>query len=211
MENLKNELINEYKRDLHRQLKQIKTEEGLKNLMSFYGRVYKNNSKEKLIKYLTKQNEKRLNAYLNQIEVISKAEDFKEDFVITIEWKKSRMWGSNPKAYTNEGFTSESIGGCGYCKLSTATAYALNSNLSILKLLYEKKNRDIKNFKGKDKKNSYNREVLGYGSGYNVLPSFEGGVGVRSHEIICEGVGLVMEQISDTNSTDVYLIKKKVA
>ncbi len=76
MENIKNELVNDYKQDLNRQLKQIKTEDGFKLLLNHYGRVYKNNSKEKLIKYLTKQNDKRLQQDLKIVEDISKAEDF---------------------------------------------------------------------------------------------------------------------------------------
>ena len=43
-----------------------------------------------------------------------------------------------------------------------------------------------------------------YGSGHWTKPYFEGGVGVSSHESICEGLGLNMRCITDTNMTNVY-------
>ena len=81
----------------------------------------------------------------------------------------------------------------------TAIFEALNSNKSILKLLYEKKNNNI------DKSN---HELLGYGSGYGIIPAFEGGVGVSSHQRIIEGIGLKMQTITSTKNTDVFLITK---
>ncbi len=51
---------------------------------------------------------------------------------IAIEWKRSRMWGSNPhctaRVYYDPGFESfeTTCGGCGYDKESTVIASALN-------------------------------------------------------------------------------------
>lgn len=147
---------------------------------------------------------------LEQIEKVSKAEDFNNPLIITVEWKKSRTWGSNPKAYTNYGFEGENISGCGYCKKSTATAQALNSHLPLIKLLYEKKNEALKSYSSPDDdQNKINRSILGYGSGYGVLPYFEGGVGVSSHRNIIQGLGLVWEYVISTKNTDVFRIALK--
>ena len=215
MNNLKNEVIKEHKQNLKNNIDKIQTNKGLNHLMGFYGKTYKKNPKENFIKFLKLKNEKELNQDLNKINEVANSKDFSGEFIITIEWKPSRMWRSNPKSYTNYGFEGSSIGGCGYDKGSTATAQALNSYLPILKLLYEKKNKDLPYFRKKspdgkrlDKRNGYNRAVLGYGSGYGILPYFEGGVGVDSHRRIFENLGLVMQTITNTNNTDVYLIKR---
>jgi hypothetical protein len=179
--------------------------------------------KEKAIKAYSNKINQELKNKLAQVDEIAQAPDFSGELIITVEWKDSRMWRSNPKAYTNHGFEGSSIGGCGYDKLSTATAQALNSDKRILKLLYQKKEDILKSGKWKktirdtswsnqpirlDNANGINRHFLGYGSGYNILPSFEGGVGVDCHRQIIEGLGLVWQNITSTNSTDVYLIKK---
>ena len=197
----------ERKADLKKDLDKIKTEEGFKQSLQWEGKTYKGTEEQqkiKYIKYVTKKNNERLNKELNKITEVNKAESF-SNLTITIEWTKSYMWGSNPKAYTNYGFISSSIGGGGYCKTSTATAQALNSDDRILKLLYKAKNKFLKNNKNTTKDNN---EILGYGSGYNTLPSFCGGVGVSSHEGILLKLGLKMESVSNTTSTNVYIIRK---
>lgn len=142
---------------------------------------------------------------INQVEA---APDFTGEFIITVEWKKSRMWGMNPRAYTNYGFEGESIGGCGYDKLSTATAEALNSNKSILKRLWLKKAIWLQEHEGQEFTEEIKREYLGYGCGYQSLPKFEGGVGVSSHQRIIAGLGLIWKNITSTTNTDVFLIMK---
>jgi len=207
MEELKKQVINKIEEDFNKDLKLIKTEEGFNKVLGWNNKTYKgdiNKQKEKLIKFLVNKKEESLKDKLCQIDIINKAKKFSGEFIITLEWKKSRMWGSNPRAYTNYGFEGESIGGCGYCKTSTATAQALNSNASILKLMYLKKNELIK--KGLNADQIKNK--IGYGCGYNIIPSFEGGVDVSSHERILKGLGLIMRCITNTNRTNVYLIRK---
>lgn len=130
---------------------------------------------------------------------------------ISIEWKRSRMWGSNPSAecwytYKKDGnnqsnyVTSGSIGGCGYDKQSTAVAYCLNQINEVLKPLYIKKDKNI---------DKVNRDLLGYGSGYGILPSIEGGVGVSCYPRIFETVGLKFETVASGKTYDVYTITKK--
>ena len=215
MKNLIKLVTQEHEQNLKGNLEQIKSEKGLNDLMSCYGKKYKKNAAEHFIKFLAARNLKSLNENLALIESVKTAPDFGGEFVITIEWTDSRMWRSNPRAYTNYGFKGDSIGGCGYDKKSTASAQALNSHLPILKLLFEKKNKEIMSFKAKDSegnkldwKNGYNRLVLGYGLGYGLLPHFEGGVGVECHITILTRLGLDMQQITNTKNTDVFLIKK---
>jgi hypothetical protein len=43
---------------------------------------------------------------------------------ITVEWNKSKTWGSNPVISSHAGKMTN-ISGCGYCKLSTALADVL--------------------------------------------------------------------------------------
>ena len=215
MEKLKEEVIKEINKR-HEEIKnELQTEEGLKNVSIRYHKTYKKNPKKKLLKFFENKFNKEKEEKLNKISSIENTKDFNGEFVITLEWKKSYMWGSNPKAYTNYGFEGSSIGGCGYDKTSTATAQALNSNLSILKLLYSKENERLNKLSERgteentnEKDNLSRREFLKYGSGYGVLPSFEGGVGVSSHEQILKGLGLIMLRITDTQNTNVYLIRK---
>lgn len=223
-EELRNAIKEENIANKIKDYEKIKTPEGLKEFLSWNGKKYTGNIEQKTKKYIEKKAEKELNQKLEQIRKIEEAEDFNQDLVITIEWKKSRMWGSNPRAYTNFGFEGESIGGCGYCKKSTATAQAFNSFEPILKLMYAKKNEELKVFNSNPKKiyknqngsefygrsqHNINYELFSYGSSSNILPYFEGGVGVESHERICEALGLQFSHVTDTNNTDVYIISKK--
>jgi len=140
------------------------------------------------------------------------------DVKISIEWKRSAMWGSNPKAecwysYTNKdgdyqsGYVvSGSIGGCGYDKQSTAVADCLNQINEVLKLLYTLKNDNhvgtVKN------ENDLNRSLFGYGSGYGILPSIEGGVGVSCYNPIFNKLGYEFKTVASGKTYDVYTISK---
>lgn len=185
----------------------LSTEEGLNSMLSQYDKTYQGNAKEKFIKFLNGRTDKELEEFENKLKAVEEAEDFSTDLIITLEWKKSYMWGKNPRSYTNFGFMSRSIGGCGYCKTSTATAEALNSHLPLLKALYAKKDKFLAGSKVDD--NHRNRDILGYGSGYSILPSFEGGVGVSSHQGIITRLGLEWQNVTSTTNTDVYIVSKK--
>ena len=50
-----------------------------------------------------------------------------------------------------------------------------------------------------------NRNIFGYGSGYGILPYFEGGVGVSSYYKIFNTIGLEFKQVNDT----LYIVTKK--
>ncbi len=217
MKHLKKAIIKEHQERLKGWLEDMKTEEGLNKVLQRFGKQYVKNPKEKLTNYIINKIGREQEVELNKIDSAYLAEDFNSSLVITLEWKKSAMWGSNPKAHTNFGFEGSSIGGCGYCKTSTATAQALNSHLPLLKMLYLRKNKELGNlkefyteqngFKGNSQQH-INAEVLGYGSGYGVIPHFEGGVGVNCHERIVEKLGFKMQCVTDTPNTNVYTIDK---
>ena len=167
-------------------------------------------AKSYLIKRKEKQINKEIENKVNFIKSISNA-GVLIDIKITIEWKKSKMWGSNPTAncwysYTNnEGnfcsgyVTSGIVGGCGYDKQSEAVARCLNQINEVLKPLYNAKDKAI---------DRSNHEVLGYGSGYGICPSIEGGVGVSCYPSIFNKIGYNFQTIASGKNFDVYTITK---
>jgi hypothetical protein len=139
---------------------------------------------------------------LAKLEAAEKCEKQVKSLTITVEWKKSQMWGNNPRAtlavtYANnayERYESESIGGCGYDKESTAIGQVLNQVTALLREMYAVKNEAKTN----------QRDCLGYGSGYGVLPYFEGGVGFSCHRDILEKLGFDYSHTSSGKRFDVY-------
>lgn len=108
-----------------------------------------------------------------------------EFIAVTVEWKKNRTWGANPRAEvrTGENFLeSRSIGGFGYDKESTATAECFNKDAGIKKAalvaLYQNahlpKNR---------------RHINGVNFFHCHAPYFEGGCGLSCHRQILELAG----------------------
>ena len=128
---------------------------------------------------------------------------------IQLEWVKSRMYGYNPvgEAWVvledkdgnrdSKYFKCSGISGCGYDKASTALARLLNQCNEALKPLYIKKNKNI------DKANG---GLLGYGSGYGIVPSFEGGVGVSCYPRIFEGIGYKFETTASGKTFDAFKV-----
>jgi hypothetical protein len=159
-----------------------------------------------LIERKNKQLNKQLAKDIKKINTISNGKEF-ESIIINVEWKKSYMWGYNPRAearvyykdHSGNYFDSGSIGGCGYDKLSTAVANSLNQVNGLLKLLYDLKDKNI---------TVNNHEFFGYGSGYGLLPYFEGGVGVSCYNTIFNKLGYEFKQITSGKSFDVFQISK---
>ena len=144
-------------------------------------------------------------------EKIDRAENAPEllSIDISVEWKKNRTWGNNPtakvRAWTGSHSTESGIGsasGCGYDKESAAIADALNSCPSVMSALYE-----IAEQIGA-RKEEY-REKIGYGSGYSILPYFEGGVGVSCYYQIFDAMGYTMRHTASGKTFDVYTVSKK--
>lgn len=209
--------------------KEILTPEGLKQYMIWNHLKFDKNAEKRCLNHNERKRLKDLRELREKVFNICGAKDFGGDLVISVEWRTSRMWRANPKAFTNYGFTGSSIGGCGYDKQSTAVAEALNSHLPLIKLMCAKKEEILKKHKGEKHTREYReddgakitrkelksdhdltREYLGYGSGYSIIPYFEGGVGTGSHESICRNIGLEMRHVSNMKSSDVFIVEKKV-
>jgi hypothetical protein len=135
-----------------------------------------------------------------------KAQPKLESLTITIEWRKSRMWGWNPYA-TGEAITKEGYrltkwakaSGCGYCKRSTVIADLFNQFL-------RHKLYDQKVISGLCKSKPYGirlREVGG-----NWLSYFEGGIGEDCYSDISKAIGGTWEQIANAKHVDVYQYKE---
>lgn len=159
---------------------------------------------------------KAIEREVKKINTVANAGDLLE-VKISIEWKRSAMWGSNPVAECwyayndkdgnrNSNYAkSGSIGGCGYDKQSTAVADCLNQINEVLKPLYLAKDK-IQNPIQNDSKN---QDLFGYGSGYGILPSIEGGVGVSCYPAIFDKVGYKFSAVASGKTFDVYSITKK--
>jgi hypothetical protein len=156
-----------------------------------------------LIDRKRKSIEQDIQKTLTRLLTVEKAGEFK-GAVVSIEWKKSRMWGNNPtaEAHINTGsrhefFNSGSISGCGYDKESTAVANAMNQSNEFLKLMCLEKEKAVK---------MDNRELFGYGSGSGVLPQLEGGVGVSCYNRIFNAIGFEFKNTASGKTFDVYSI-----
>lgn len=158
---------------------------------------------------------KRLN-YASKIAVAEKETRSLESLSITIMWKKNPTWRANPRATVRaklktvegylqyETYESASVGGCGYDKGSTAMAQGLNQCTALLRDLYQAEENRLNNAV-----NTARRDYIGYGSGYGVLPYFEGGVGVNSLRRVIEGLGFTFEHVSWGKDFDVYSFTAK--
>lgn len=222
MEKLKNELIKENKKQLKKALSNLNKAKKEDIIDSwYYVEKLTARQKEKLEnKELTtkeaksilknkiiEEHLKKAEQKLQRIETIKKANDDITTISINVEWVRNTTWGYNPHAtvYTNNGDATEGrASGCGYDKESAAVAEALNENNDILKLLYTFKNKKMTT------KKTNSRELLGYGSGYGILPYFEGGVGMYSLLNIFRKLGYNINE-HHTNRSDFYTIQKKGA
>ena len=143
--------------------------------------------------------------YQKKVEEV-KAQPKLESLTITIEWRKSRMWGMNPHA-TGEARTTEGMrlvgtataSGCGYCKRSTVIADLFNQFLrhklydsAVLARLAIKKPYGM----------SFPKD------GQKWLPCFDGGIGEGCYRQISEAIGGTWECVAHTDSVEVYQYKE---
>lgn len=157
-----------------------------------------------------KRHTRRLDEQLRSIEAVKSNTKTIESITISVEWKKSSMWGSNPTAtatvnftdHTRAHYSSRSVGGCGYDKESTAISEALNLCGPLLKEMYTIKNKPCNVRKG-------NSSVFGYGSGYGITPNFEGGVGVSCYYDIFKKLKMNFKGITSGKAFDVYQVTRK--
>lgn len=138
----------------------------------------------KVVKKLQREVEVELSRKLAKVEDAKRdgSEGLPNPVIIRIDWTRNRTWGATAKASDNYGHVSDVASGCGYDKASTALAGVLNQIPQIMYRLYREADKAIKT-------GTKYRQAIGYGSGYSVLPYFEGGVGVSSHVQILERLG----------------------
>ena len=124
-----------------------------------------------------------------------------ESLTITIEWKKSRMWGMNPHATARVLFADGKVGigtakasGCGYCKRSTVIADIFNQFLKY-KLHEPRFMKKLPRPYGISTPNDGQRIFA---------PYYMGGIGEGCYLRISEYIGGAWESIAHTNSVDVY-------
>ena len=151
---------------------------------------------------------------LAKLDAIAAAPDL-ESVSICVEWKRSRMWGMNPTAtcITNEPdiFTGHASG-CGYDKRSAAIADALNASPAVLKMLYTAAEAALaagQTFTRNNDSCVSWRYVLGYGSGYSILPYFESGVGVSAFETIFRNCGYALRCSFEHRNFDSYTVTRR--
>jgi hypothetical protein len=144
----------------------------------------------------------RLNSIMQETRKIKK-------ITIYTDWR-SNWAGNQCKAtvsviydnYETADYISERTTGGGYDKESTATKGALNQINALMQELCIMANEAIK--AGKEY-----RDFIGYGSGYNIVPYFEGGVGFNCHQHILEKLGYKFEHAHSTKKTDLYIFTKE--
>ena len=143
-----------------------------------------------------RNNKKAMSLYIAKLDAAEAANDASTIY-ISVEWKKSRVWGANPTA-TITGSGSYSTGyasGCGYDKESAAIAEALNDNPVIMRILYEHA----------DKGGAFPYGVTTWAG----VPSFDGGCGVSVFYNIFNACGYTFNCVAGGKMFNAYTITKK--
>jgi hypothetical protein len=159
----------------------------------------------------------RIDRELKRIE-IEKNQKPVTSITISIEWKKSRMWGSNPHATAEvryqdgtyayrEGYKAS---GCGYDKTSTVVAAIFDSFLRYKlwgKLPTEKKYHINGEKRDRPYGVSFGEYLLADGLGNDVkieYRQFSGGIGMSCFPAISEFIGGKFETVASGKSFDVF-------
>ena len=163
-------------------------------------------TKQKLVDYTYKRMCKQVEKCMaKQLEKLNVTQNRPETINIITKWRKN-VWGWCPTVtlfFDNGKVGEEYAGGYGYDKESGALGAALNKQPGILHLLYAAKESAIN-----DGTFESNGTTLGYGSGYDILPEFEGGVGVSCHLSILENVGYkVTTRLVTHDTVSVYTLQ----
>ena len=129
-----------------------------------------------------------------------------QEIIISIEWKKSAMWGYNPRAESKVSFfdgtferrSGYTCSGCGYDKESTVIAQIFNDFL-----IYR-----LYNLQGRKKA----IEKIPYGAYVDFKKNwirFNGGVGTSCYYGLSEALGGSFERVSSGDSFDVFKVTFK--
>lgn len=176
-------------------------------------------SREKAVeiayKRAAKEEEKH---HAKNVEKLSQAEAAAppEDIAISIDWKKSYMWGYCPTAtvtvHSADGWRryTGTAGGCGYDKLTAAVGEALNQSPAVLNMLYAAKEKAYRKSTAAARKawGTSNRTPIHYGAGYGILPYFEGGVGWSSFAGVFAACGYKITASHETKTSNYFYIEK---
>lgn len=129
-----------------------------------------------------------------------------KSLTVSIEWKKSRMWGNNPTATGRVEYADGTFGrtaeakasGCGYDKESAVLANIFNQCLKYK--LWELSDAAMKGGHG-----SMDHGPAPYGiNNYNGHRSFAGGIGVSCYYEICKYLGGKFERVASGKTFDAY-------
>ena len=213
MNNLLNSIRLEGKKELEKVVKNI--EAGNMNTINFYitdlrkqqlkdGKITLEKVQQIAIKKASKEIEKQTAKKIEKVKQIDSTIENMEDINIIVQTKKTNLGYQHKAILATDTLRIEGkyTGGWGYDKLSTAIAEVLNQYQPLMKLMY--KYIDDKMFE-EGSLTINNHEVLGYGSGYGILPYFGSGVGVSSFYKIFDNLGLKLTQVTD----EFYRITRK--
>lgn len=177
------------------------------------GKITRKEAIEKATARAVAKYEKDLEKDLARLEAYEHAGRL-ESVNISVEWKKSRVWGYNPAARVaviwidndgnhRSGVYYGSASGCGYDKRSAAVGEALNQCEAVRGMLCRYANK------------RYNKDIrtggraICYGCGYSSIPYFEGGVGVSCFREAFELCGYEWIENTAGELSDFYYISKR--
>lgn len=152
----------------------------------------------KMTARFTRENERDRADRLAKLTRAENAEPL-ENASISVEWKRSAIWGRNPTAtvianYDANHATEGRASGCGYDKESAAIATAINASPSIMRVLYEHAENG----------GSFPYSVYTYAG----LPYFDGGCGVSCFRKVFGACGYRWEDCAHLNTFDVYTLTR---
>lgn len=133
---------------------------------------------------------------------------------VCVTWARSRTWGTNPTAtvYGDTKRTEGHASGCGYDKESAAIADAMNQQPEALRVLYDMAEKALADGQRPDSKTACTgycwHSLLGYGSGYSVLPYFEGGCGSNTIWAILQNGGYTVRHTHSAKALDCWTVDK---
>lgn len=152
-------------------------------------------AQEKMLRRFCRKNEAARANMLAKLQAAADAPAL-EMLTVSVEWARSRTWGSNPTATAlayGEHTVRETVGhasGCGYDKESAAIASALNMSPVVMRVLYDHAERG----------GSFAYSVHTFAG----VPSFDGGCGVSCFRSVFEGCGYAWQDVAHGRSFDGY-------
>lgn len=162
------------------------------------------------VKRMTKEEEKTTVAGLAKLERIAAVDDLT---FATVNVTYSRYYNASVESWTNGGRFNGHAGGYGYDKTSAAVAEAFNKDDVMLKVLYDLKEKGLSGGQDDNSDTSItrhdNRYIIGYGSGYSVLPYYEGGVGIECYQSILNKAGYNFQVINGKHELIIRIERKE--